>query len=689
MAKNLLLEVGTEEIPHAILLATIQQFKESALTKLQEAGIDFGKIFVYGTPRRLAIQLTDIEEKTRQQITEKKGPALDKAYDSNGHPTKALEGFLKGSNAQISDIQKKEFGGNTYVVVEQHSGGENIEGFLPPLFQNLILGLNFPKTMRWGTGSESFVRPIRWVLCILNNKVLKFSIAGISTSNISFGHRILSGNKPFHIDTPLEYRNLLKENNVIVDHQERRDIIRDMIEKAAQRLHAHPLLHESLLDTLVSLTEKPQVTVGQFENEYLDLPKEVLVSEMIDHQMFVPLEGKDGKLINSFLITANINPNENVVKGNERVIRARFSDGNFFYREDRKTSLASKTDNLKQVSFAKGLGSLYDKIQRMQKLAEIIGQELNMAKVTQDAKRTILLCKADLVTGMVGEFDELQGVMGRYYANHDGEKESVAVSIEEHYYPRFSGDSLPRFEEGILASLSDRIDNLFSLYATGKFVTGSKDPYALRRQTLGIIRILIEKKLHLNFSLLFDKIFNLYQDFLTIPQAEFKKSILDFITTRIATVFKEYGFSYDEIEAGITADVSDIYDSYLRIEAIHNLRDSSDFTNLAVAFKRIKNIIKDQPVKKLDPSLLTDKSEHALYDTFQKNTSAFQESLTSRNYHKCVTILTSFRKDVDRFFEAVMVMDKDVHIRDNRISLLSSIDRLFMQFIDFEKIVIE
>lgn len=689
MAKNLLLEVGTEEIPHAILLPTLGQFKENALNSLQSAGIEFGKIFVYGTPRRLALMLTDLENATLRKTSEKKGPAWDKAFQPDGTPSRALEGFLKSSQAQAQDVRKKNMGGNDYAVIEHTTGGEPVEDILPGVLQSVVSGLNFPKTMRWGTGSETFVRPIRWILSLLDKKVLPLSIAGVASDNLSYGHRILSGNKPFRVDNPLEYRNLLKENNVIVDHDERRSLIRDMVDKAAHRLHARALLQENLLDTLVSLTEKPQITVGQFESAYLELPKEVLVSEMIDHQMFIPLENKDGHLINSFLITANISPNENVVKGNERVIRARFSDGRFFYQEDRKTPLADKVQALAAVSFAKGLGSLHDKVLRMQKLTEYISQVLGWEKHLQDSLRAVLLCKADLVTGMVGEFDELQGVMGRYYAAHDKEKEQVAVSIEEHYLPRFSGDSLPRFEEGILASLSDRIDNLFSLYATGKFVTGSKDPYALRRQTLGVIRILIEKKLHLDISAMFDSLLPLYRDFLTIGQPEFKSAILEFITTRIKTVFKEYGFNYDEIEAGITGEVSDIYDSYLRIQAIHDSRQSAGFINLATAFKRVKNIIRDQKPGEVNPDFFQDPSEAALWKTLEKNSAAFTHHLAGREYSKCVAILTSFREDVDTFFEKVMVMDKDTAIRTNRVSLLYRIDSLFNLFIDFDKIVIE
>ncbi len=690
MAKNLLLEVGSEEIPHAILLDTIRQFKDLALEKLGAAGVEFGKIFVYGTPRRLALQLTDVEEKTRHNTIEKKGPSLDKAYDADGKPTKALEGFLRGSQCELSDVSTKDFGGSEYVVVNISSGGEKITDILPGLFKELIFGLHFPKVMKWADRPDQWVRPLRWIVCILDKKIIPLEVAHIKSGHSSHGHRILNQNKAFMIDNPLEYKNLLKEQNVIVDHEERRSFIRDKVEKAALRMHARALLDDDLLDTLVSLTEYPQITVGQFEAEFLDLPKEVLISEMIDHQMFIPLEEeKSGKLINSFLITANINPNENVVKGNERVIRARFSDGQFFYNEDRKTRLEAKIPQLQQVSFAKGLGSLLDKIERMKKLASHIAGQLNMKGVLPDAHRAIDLCKADLVTGMVGEFDELQGVMGRYYATYDGEKESVALSVEQHYYPRFSGDALPSYDEGLLASLSDRIDNLFSMYATGKWVTGSKDPFALRRQTLGVIRILIEKKMHLNFSNLFDDIFGLYKGFLTIEQNDFKNAILDFITTRIKTVLKEYGFNYDEIEAGITDDISDIYDSYLRISAIHEARSSDDFANLAVAFKRIKNILKGQNGRSIVPGTFREDAEKELYALYEKNQKTFNDKLAARAYQDCVAILTSFRKAVDHFFDKVMVMDEDPAVRDNRIALLSHIDSLFNRFIDFEKIVVE
>jgi glycyl-tRNA synthetase beta chain len=688
MSKNLLLEIGTEEIPHEILSGTITQLKQVSLQKLNEAGIEFGKVFTYGTPRRLALQVFDVEETTIEKNIEKKGPPVSAAFDGNGNPTKALEGFLRGQNAEIGDVQKKEINGNLYVVLEKTEGGEKAADVLPSVLKDTILSLNFPKTMRWGNYKTAFVRPIRWIVSIYAKNVLPFSIENINADKYSRGHRLLY-NEPLSIKSVSEYRTLLKEKGVVVDQADRRNMILDKVEKTAERLKAVPILSESLLDTLVSLTEAPSVAVGRFEKEFLSLPKEVLISEMVDHQKFVPLSDKNGNLINNFIIITNNQPNDDIAKGNERVIRARFSDGKFFFDEDRKKSLDGYLPMLKEVAFAKGLGSVYDKVGRIMKIAEFIADMVGFTDIKNDALRSAELCKADLVTGMVNEFDELQGVMGGYYAISSNEKENVAKAIREHYLPRFSGDALPETKEGIIVSLSDRIDNLFALYSQGRFVTGSKDPFALRRQTLGIIRILIEKGINLDFAVLFDKISPLYKDFLSIESDKFRMEILSFITTRIKTVFKEYGFEYDEIEAGITEDVSDIYDSYQRIQSIHDARKSRDFENLAVAFKRIKNIIKDQKIFRFAPDNLKETAEKELYSLYTTNKTEFESSIREKDYKNAVSILTSFRQTVDKFFDDVLVMDKDEKIKNNRVALLSMIDNMFASFIDFEKIIVE
>ncbi|OHD54778.1 MAG: glycine--tRNA ligase subunit beta [Spirochaetes bacterium GWF1_51_8] len=688
MSKNLLLELGVEEIPHGILTDTIRQLKEITIEKLKGAGIEFGKIFVYGTPRRLAVQLTDVEELTASRSVEKKGPDWNNAFDKDGKPTKALEGFLAGNKAKLGEIEKRDLKGSFYVFLTKNEGGEMTESLLPKLLKGVILSLSFPKAMRWANFQTAFVRPIRWIVCLFNKDIIDFSIENIRSGNTSYGHRLLH-NEGFTINNALDYKQALKEQNVFADNDQRKEMILDMIEKTAERLNTKPVLTNELVDTLVNLTEYPQIAVGKFEEEFLSLPPEVLISEMIDHQMFVPLRDVDGDLVNNFIITANIKPNNNVIEGNERVIRARFKDGKFFWEEDRKRKFDEYVDGLKNVTFAKGLGSLYQKAERMQRLVTYIAPKIGYQDSTENALRAAYLCKADLVTSMVNEFDELQGTMGYYYALNSGEKKEVAVSVREHYLPKFSGDSLPSLKEGILVSLADRIDNLFALYAQGRYVTGSKDPYALRRQTLGIIRILIEKEIHLDWGKLFEEILPLYHEFLAVDKSDFKKELLSFITTRIKTVFKEYEFAYDEIEAGILNDVSDIYDSYLRIKAIHEARKTEDFTNLAVAFKRVKNIIRGHKNIGVKDGLLKEEAEKILFEAYSKSEKVFTDTLNKKDYKNSVMILTSFREPVDRFFDDVLVMDKDEALKDNRIALLGGIDGLFMQFIDFEKLVVE
>lgn len=689
MAKALLFELGVEEIPHKILTGTLAQFREISIEKLEKAGVNFGKLHVYGTPRRLTLLLEDVEEKTAETTLERKGPSVSAAFDADKNPTKALLGFLRGNQAELSDTITKELNGGEYIFIQKKAGGEDVREIFPDLLKSAVMLLSFPKVMRWANYKSAFVRPIRWIVALFGKEVLDIQIENVKSGKSTTGHRLL-GNSVFDIDNPLDYKSLLMDKEVIVGHKSRENMIRDKIEKSAARLQAKPLMDDSLLDTLVNLTEYPDVAVGTFEKEFLELPKEVLMSEMIEHQKYVPLEGKDGKLLNNFLIVTNTYPSDTIVKGNERVIRARFSDGKFFFDEDKKFKLEDFVPRLKDVSFAKGLGTLFDKVERMKKLVSILAEFCGFRSSEKSALRVAHLCKADLVTGMVGEFDELQGVMGYYYALKSGETNEVAVSVKEHYQPKFSGDALPSLPEGILVSLAERIDNLFALYAVGKFVTGSKDPFALRRQTLGVIRILIEKKLSVDFAALFDEVFPLYEDFLSIDKREFKPQILDFIKTRISTVFKEYGFSYDEIEAGIPENVSDIYDAYLRIDAIHGVRQGDGFADLAVAFKRVKNILKkEKSGGEFSLSLMKENAEHALYHAFEDSEDAFHLAIASRDYQKAAEILTEFRAPVDRFFEEVMVMDKDEAVKNNRIALLFALDERFNALIDFDKIVVE
>lgn len=688
MSFDVLFELGVEEIPHEVLTDTILQLKEKTLVNLNDTGVPFGKVFVYGTPRRLSVNITGVEEKIQDKVIEKKGPSVKAAYDSSGKPTRALEGFLSSNQASLNDIQKKEMGGAEYVFLKLKEGGQSTDVILPEVLKKTILSIAFPKTMRWGAGSTNFVRPIKWTASISQGKKLSFSIESIPSVNHSFGHHLLN-EQSIQIEKPSDYQNLLRKNNVIVDQEERKSMILEMVDKAAKNLKAKPVLSDSLLDTVVNLTEFPQAAVGTFEEEYLKLPKEVLISEMVEHQKYIPLVNSSGDLLNHFIIICNVPANETIVRGNERVIRARFSDGQFFFDEDRKKPLEEHLLGLKNVLYARGLGSMYDKVERLQKITAVISEMIGYDDALALALRSAYLCKADLVSNMVCEFTELQGVIGYYYALNSMENINVAISIREHYWPKYSGDALPSLKEGILVSLADRFDNLFAMYSRANYVTGSKDPFALRRQTLGIIRILIEKKINLDIALLFSRIFPLYESFLSVSKDEFSGKIFEFITSRVKTVFKEYGFNYDEIEAGITNEVSDIYDTYLRIQTIHEAREAENFKNLAVAFKRVKNIIKNQEIVELQPSLLKMEAEKNLYSTYKENSNAFREALENHDYRLCVSILTSFRPAVDLFFQDVLVMDPDLGIRKNRVALLSHIDSLFALFIDFEKIVTE
>lgn len=686
---RLVFEIGVEEIPHEILLDTFNQLQAEATKLFEENGLVVKEIKTTGTPRRLVLLAEGMEPKTITRKVEKKGPALKAAYDGEGKPTKALEGFLRANNITEKDLTQREVGGGVYLFYEKEEGGESASTVLERILPKLLSSLRFPKAMRWATYEMSFVRPVRWLCALLDNKVLPVQWGHLTADNKSYGHRTLFGLQSFVVPSASEYEKTLQKHFVIVDHTARREIITKEIHAASQTLGVEAVCDEGLLDTLVSLTEYPEMAVGSFEEEFLKLPKEVLISEMIEHQKFIPLQKKDGSLVNRFLIVTNTHPNETIVAGNERVIRARFNDGKFFFDEDRKRSLESRLEDLAQVSFARNLGSLKDKTERLEKLVGILGRYLHMEKDIPLATMTARLCKADLVTHMVYEFPELQGIVGYYYALHDGLPINVAISIKEHYWPKFSGDNLPSLNEGILVSLADRLDNLFALYAQGYEVTGSRDPLALRRQTLGIIRILIEKKLHLPLRDLYREVFPLYQPYLAISQEEYEKRVFDFITTRVKTVFREYGFAHDEIEAGIAMAVEDIYDVFCRVSAIHTARSGENFQNLAVAFRRVKNIIRGLQMFPLKTDNFSEMAEKALYETYTKSLPDYEKALGKRDYPLAIGILTSFRPVVDRFFDEVLVMDPDEQKKTNRIALLQHVDAMFMRLVDMEKIVIE
>lgn len=695
MNPNALLEIGVEEIPHEVLTAALDQLSGLTAEKMTALGIPPAAVTVAGTPRRLAVVLTGLAEMTPEKTVEKKGPAWKSAFDANGKPTRALEGFLASAKASVTDIVKKDVSGNEYVFLYKKDGGRRVSDILPDLWKDVIDALSFPKTMRWGTSKTQFVRPIRWILALAGNRTLPFSYGELTAGNVSLGHRLRSPGS-FPVPDASAYLKTLEEHFVMADPAARRERIRSLVEEAAKAQKAKALLTNGLLDTLVNLTEYPEIAVGSYPAEFLDLPKEVLISEMVEHQKYVPLEDSSGKLARTFLVITNMPPSPQITAGNERVIRARFADGKFFYDEDRKRKLSDRLPELASVLFARDLGSLLDKTERiaanvrdLAALSQTDGNGLDFPNHADTAVSAARLCKADLVTGMVREFTELQGVIGYYYAKSSGEKEEVAAAVREHYWPRFSGDRLPSAEEGILVSLADRFDNLFALYARGHTVTGSKDPYALRRQTLGIIRILIEKKIRLEISSLFDTILPRYKGFLAVTAEDFRTRIMDFVTTRVKTVLKEYGFSYDEIDAGIQSSVSDIYDAYLRIQAIHEARSSDQFLKLSAAFKRVKNILQGQKAGTVSDSLLKLPAERDLNRACSENRQAFLTALEKRDYSRCVAILTSFKPVVDRFFDDVLVMDPDPALRNNRIALLAGVDTLFADFIDFEKLVTE
>lgn len=689
MAENInyLCEIGTEEIPAGYIPPAVNAAREFMEKTLKQERLSFTEIYVYATPRRLAILVSDMADIQSADEEEIKGPSLKAAYDENGNPAKPLQGFMQGNNVKIDDIYTRDTGKGEYIFAKRTREALPATDIIPGIIEKMLGALPFPKRMRWGDKKIAFPRPISYFCVLLNNSIIQHQIEGIPFGNNVRGHYI-QNNVMVEITDTSRYIETLNTHGVIVEQERRKQIIRQQLEDAAASIDGVLIEDEELLDTVTFLTEWPYVVVCDFDTDFLQIPDIVLITEMKEHQKYFAVNTTSGGLMPKFLVISNNPPNDNVKQGNERVITARFSDARFFFGEDRKTSLAEKVDQLKDVLFHKDLGSIYDKVERMMTIADEASGILDLPVETREKiDRAVMLSKADLNTSMVFEFTSLQGEMGKIYAILDGEDREVAAAIDEHYRPRSQGDEFPVSMVSIIVSLAEKVDNLFGSFSVGNIPKGSQDPYALRRQAAAIVEMLIQNQLHLSLDQLFDRIASQYRS-----GEDLGKTILDFINTRAKTYYTQQGFSYDEINACLAVGIYDYYELQRRAESVHDFRKDERFGEMLLAFKRMNNIVsafqKKNPGYSLhfDPALLKEKEEKDLYDFFNKRKKDLEKYLETNDYQKLFMLLIEGKSVVDYFFDKVMVMVDDTRLRDNRLGLLDSILENFNNLIDFSEI---
>jgi glycyl-tRNA synthetase beta chain len=687
MGKELLLEIGTEEIPAVFLPKAMADMDEMIRKALSGERVRHGQVTAMATPRRLFLCVADLSEMQEDQVIEKLGPTRKAAFDDQGAPTKAAVGFAKGQGLELAEIEIINTDKGEYLCARKKIAGGPTAELLPGLLAKLILSIPFKKTMRWSNLEIRFARPIHWILALYGGAVIPLRIENVQSGNTSRGHRFMSPG-PFAVSDYKDYLEKAKRAYVIVDPEERKKIIGEEARRAAATVSGKPFIDEELLQTVTFLVEYPTAVCGSFDPAYLDLPREVLTTTMMSHQKYFPVVDDTGKLLPHFITINNTLARDPsvVTRGNEKVIRARLSDARFFFEEDRKISLDQRFEDLQKVVYHTLLGTSYEKVLRFRNLAALIAGKINPElKATVD--RTAVLAKADLDTQMVGEFSELQGVMGREYALLAGENPLVAKAVYEHYLPLAAGGELPVTDEGAIVGIADKLDTITGFFAVNLIPSGTADPYALRRQALGVINIIIDKAYPLKLDELIASSLDNLQGRIKRPAMDVKNDVMEFFKTRFVNQLIAQGHPYDVVDAVVTAGFSELTETMKKIVAMEAFRKHVDFQPLAVAFKRVSNILKDFQGGAVQESLFQAEEEKELYRIFIGVRAQALKYLDERHYESALVEMASLRAPVDLFFEAVMIMAKEEDIKYNRLSLLEEISSLFRRVADFSKLV--
>ena len=666
MAKDLLFEIGAEEIPAGFMPNILGQLKTLAETKLNDAHLPFESIATYGTPRRLALIVKGLAD-TSAEISERhKGPSASIAYDADGNATKAAIGFARGKGLDVADLVVED----GYIYAETKTAGVPAKDIVTDMLPQLITGLNFPKSMHWGNLDAKFVRPVRWLVALLDEEVIPVEFATVKSGNVTRGHRFLGADE-ITIKNAASYVDTLKENFVMVDQDARRELISKQLHDIAASKNASIVWDDDLLEEINYLVEWPTALCGGFEESYLALPDAAIITPMKDHQRYFPLVDQDGKLLPMFLTVRNGSDHsiEVVQAGNERVLRARLDDAKFFFNEDRKKPLIDRQDGLTKIVFQEGLGNLADKTERLLKLGRVFGEECGLH---EDAavvlERATELAKTDLTTGMVTEFTELQGVMGKEYALLDGESPEVAEAIFEQYLPRFAGDVLPQTEAGKVLSIIDKVDNIVATFSRGLIPTGSQDPYALRRQTIGILNILLGSEWNISLR----PIFKASMELLNVPvekQDELLGQVEEFFTLRLKNIFLDREVPHHVIDLLLSNNELSVADAEGLVNALLANRIDEN-VELVQAYTRMYNLVKDVEYTGVNSDLLKEDAEKALFEAASKASEASLAAWEANDYAAVVAVPATLVPAINKFFEDVMVMDKDEAIKANRLQLV-------------------
>ena len=666
MAKDLLFEIGAEEIPAGFMPNILGQLKQLAETKLNDAHLPFESIATYGTPRRLALIVKGIADASAEISERHKGPSASIAYDADGNATKAAIGFARGKGLDVADLVVED----GYIYAETKSAGVPAKDIVSEMLPQLITGLNFPKSMHWGDLDAKFVRPVRWLVALLDEEVIPVEFATVKSGNVTRGHRFLGADE-ITIKNAASYVDTLKENFVMVDQDARRELISKQLHDMAASKNASIVWDDDLLEEINYLVEWPTALCGGFEESYLALPDAAIITPMKDHQRYFPLVGQDGKLLPMFLTVRNGSDHsiEVVQAGNERVLRARLDDAKFFFNEDRKKPLIDRQDGLTKIVFQEGLGNLADKTERLLKLGRVFGEECGLH---EDAavvlERATELAKTDLTTGMVTEFTELQGVMGKEYALLDGESPEVAEAIFEQYLPRFAGDVLPQTEAGKVLSIIDKVDNIVATFSRGLIPTGSQDPYALRRQTIGILNILFGSEWNISLRPIFKasmELLNVAAD----KQEELLNQVEEFFTLRLKNIFLDREVPHHVIDLLLSNNELSVADAEGLVNALLANRIDEN-VELVQAYTRMYNLVKDVEYIGVNSDLLKEDAEKALFEAASKASEASLAAWESNDYAAVVAVPAILVPAINKFFEDVMVMDKDEAIKANRLQLV-------------------
>ena len=666
MAKDLLFEIGAEEIPAGFMPNILGQLKQLAETKLNDAHLPFESIATYGTPRRLSLIVKGLAD-TSAEISERhKGPSASIAYDADGNATKAAIGFARGKGLDVADLVVED----GYIYAETKTAGVPAKDIVTDMLPQLITGLNFPKSMHWGNLDAKFVRPVRWLVALLDEEVIPVEFATVKSGNVTRGHRFLGADE-ITIKNAASYVDTLKENFVMVDQDARRELISKQLHDMAASKNASIVWDDDLLEEINYLVEWPTALCGGFEESYLALPDAAIITPMKDHQRYFPLVGQDGKLLPMFLTVRNGSDHsiEVVQAGNERVLRARLDDAKFFFNEDRKKPLIDRQDGLTKIVFQEGLGNLADKTERLLKLGRVFGEECGLH---EDAavvlERATELAKTDLTTGMVTEFTELQGVMGKEYALLDGESPEVAEAIFEQYLPRFAGDVLPQTEAGKVLSIIDKVDNIVATFSRGLIPTGSQDPYALRRQTIGILNILLGSDWNISLRPIFKasmELLNVAAD----KQEELLSQVEEFFTLRLKNIFLDREVPHHVIDLLLSNNELSVADAEGLVNALLANRIDEN-VELVQAYTRMYNLVKDVEYTGVNSDLLKEDAEKALFEAASKASEASLAAWEANDYTAVVAVPATLVPAINKFFEDVMVMDKDEAIKANRLQLV-------------------